>query len=88
MSVDVVPSDRIQRIGIAMIRIVDRRFPGDKRGYRRALSTQHHVINLSLPRRKVSIHRHGPRNVGGIHAVLACSVHNHNVAVSQRSRVL
>ncbi len=88
VGVDVVPGDRIQRIGVAMPGIVDGGFAGHKSRRGRSLRAQHHVVNLALTRGKVAIDRHGAGDIRGVHAAFAGRIHHHDVSIGQRSRVV
>jgi hypothetical protein len=81
--VDVVVGRIVQRIGVLAVAVVDLRLAGHKGVDGRLLRAQHDVVNLPLPRGEVAVHRHGPRNVGGVHRVLAGRIHQQNVAVLQ-----
>src|ERR1700722_14145828 len=79
--VDVVVSNRIERVRVLAVAVVDGGFASHKSIDGRLLSAENDVVNLALARREMPVHRNSASDVGGVHGILASRVDEENVAV-------
>src|SRR5690348_13168544 len=77
MRIDVIHSNFVEGVRVVPCQL---RFSDLEGLHGRFLRSQHNVINLTLPGRKLTVHWSGAGNVSGIHGVFPAYVHHYYVA--------